>query len=154
MGSVFAAVVVPVPLSGAAELAQGSAARLKFNVKRLSEQVTVFISEAARIDSRDVTEVTAFAATISHQMPALFIIYDDRTSTRISARYDGGILVRTFGPEDERFVPLLPDGEPGEGPVLTASQLDPEAEYETVVNAIELGLRDLGWEVNWRDLLA
>ncbi len=72
--------------------------------------------------------------------------YDDSAGHREACLASGGVVIRTFGTEDELWVPLDEDGEP----IITAeplktSQLLPAEEYETIQNAIDLAFRAAGF---------
>jgi len=81
---------------------------------------------------------------------ALVVRFDSRIGHRSSALFEHGSLSRAFGEQEELFVPLDERGEPtaGAAPVRRWER-DPDAEYETSKNAIQLGLEALGageWE--------
>jgi len=102
-----------------------------------------------------IEETAALATSLSHAFDALFVLWDDRVGTRVSALYQSGKLIREFGPEDELWVPLNDDGRAmTERPPLCASELDEDGEYETSVNAIALGLREIGAGTAWTALRA
>jgi hypothetical protein len=78
---------------------------------------------------------------------ALLIRYDSRVGYRSSALYQQGRLVRAVGPADERWIRLDRHSERQvNGPTYSVDELelDPDAEYETLENAVELGLDALG----------
>jgi hypothetical protein len=85
---------------------------------------------------------------------ALLIRFDSRTGHRSAELFEDGERRRSFGDADELYVPLDESGEP----VLTAAplrfaDLDPEQEYETIENAIQLGLKAFG-RGDWKTLFA
>jgi len=81
---------------------------------------------------------------------AVVVRYDSRIGHRSSVVYRVGQPAEHYGPDEELFVPLDDEGEPQtDVKPIPASKLDPDEEYETSVNAIELGLRAIGalpWE--------
>jgi hypothetical protein len=76
---------------------------------------------------------------------SLVIRHDDRIGHRSSKLYRNGELVQAFGEDDELYVLLDEEGEPiSDGERFSLRELDPDEEYETVKNAIQLGLDGLG----------
>ncbi len=85
---------------------------------------------------------------------SLLVRYDSRTGHRSATLYDRGEVEGDFGPDDELFVPLDEEGDPVRAAVpLPRAALDPDEEYETHRNAIELGISALGVGT-WPALLA
>jgi hypothetical protein len=84
---------------------------------------------------------------------ALLVVFDDRTGTRASSLFRDGRADAEFGEEDELWVPLDANGHPiSDGPRLTLAQLDPDREYETAANAIQLGFATMGHADAWPEL--
>jgi hypothetical protein len=66
--------------------------------------------------------------------------------------YVDGKLIKEFGEGDELFVPLAENGEPIKtAPRIKLADFIAGEEYETIQNAIELGLAEFG-SGNWLDL--
>jgi hypothetical protein len=84
---------------------------------------------------------------------ALIVVFDDRTGTRASSLFINGTAHAEFGEDDELWVPLDTNGYAiADGPRRTLAQLDPDQEYETVANAIQLGLAAMGHAAVWPEL--
>lgn len=83
---------------------------------------------------------------------ALLARFDSRAGSRSSAVFENGQLGQTFGEDDELYVPLDDKGDPvrNASPVRL-TMLDPDQEYETIQNAIQLGLRAFGRD-RWTQL--
>ncbi|HXI13731.1 MAG TPA: hypothetical protein VNM92_13970 [Thermoanaerobaculia bacterium] len=116
---------------------------------QLAFDVLTGMSVIYRVDSRDGFSFSKrseeLAARISTKASrALLVRYDSRAGFRASVAFRDGSELMRYGPDDELYVPLDNDGEPrSDVPPATLSDLDPEEEYETAVNAIELGLREI-----------
>jgi hypothetical protein len=84
--------------------------------------------------------------TAMHSCEALAIRYNNKTGIRQSIFYDS-TGKKTFGKEEEIYVLLDDEGEPlRDGKQFKYDELDTlddEEEYETLYNAIELGLIEL-----------
>lgn len=99
-------------------------------------------------------EETAHTASVLSRAlgKALLVAYDTRVSCRVAVLAEGEVAAE-FGEEDELFVPLREDGTPNnEGLRLRFEELDPTGEYETVVNAVQLGLQHFGHPEAWAAL--
>src|SRR5262249_52827123 len=76
---------------------------------------------------------------------ALLVRYDGRVGYRASQLFQRGRPVREFSLADERWIPYGPDGMPDvNGPTYAADELDPDREYDTAHDAIQLGLEAFG----------
>ena len=85
---------------------------------------------------------------------ALVVRYDSRVGHRSACLYQQGALGRHFGEADETYVGLDAKGYPLEkGQKYRADELDPNKEYETALNAIQIGLEALGGG-DWNELHA
>jgi hypothetical protein len=104
---------------------------------------------------RDDTSFFNIADSLAQQLSlrfghALIVVFDDRTGTRVSSLFRDGTADAEFGEEDELWVPLDANGHAmSNGPRLTPAQLDPDQEYETATNAIQLGLAAIGHADAW-----
>ena len=133
---------------------EGSALTLHLVVSAFSTEVSV----TNRNDSRDQADFTFKMDGVAEHLSitfgfALLVRYDDRIGHRSSAYIVDGRLQSSYGEEDEIWVLLDDNGEPLlSGPRFHTSELDPDpdVEYETIENAIQLGLKDFGagdWEI-------
>jgi hypothetical protein len=122
------------------------------SVPVILERVGDGLNAISRTDARATGPVSEamehVASAVSQQAgSALLFRYDGRIGYRESKLYESGQLVREFGPSDERWVRLDEHGDTvPNATTYSADQLDsdPNAEYETVRDAIELGLDAFG----------
>lgn len=101
------------------------------------------------------SETLAMTVSESFQPGALVYLYDSRSGYRESRLFRGGRQVASFGEADELWVPTDASGEPiHSAQRLSVGQLEPGVEYETIMNAIDLGLHALSqsYELAWEDL--
>jgi hypothetical protein len=124
------------------------------------EQVGDGLRSISRTDTRETGPASEEMEHIAEQVSevtgsALLFRYDSRIGHRSSTLYERGKPVREFGLADERWVRLDEHGERIlNGRTYSADELDPDpnAEYETLQNAIELGLDAFG-AGNWDEIL-
>ena len=84
---------------------------------------------------------------------ALFIVYNDQTGDRYSEYMENGRSVAEFGAQNELYVPLNEKGEPEtEHRPLQHRELVKDVEYETIRNAIQLGLEGIGSPDLWENI--
>ena len=87
---------------------------------------------------------------------AILIRYDDRVGYRESTVFQEGYPIKSFNLNDEIWVMLDEDGQPIiDGKQFTIEQIadDDDDEYETIYNAIQLGLDLLGiHKIVWKDV--
>lgn len=103
---------------------------------------SLIYKENAREFSKDIFEIAVYLSTKLETV--LLIRYDSRISYRSSTLYREGKKIKEFSEEDELFVPLDEDGEPlTDNQRLKQSDFLPDEEYETVMNAIQLGLESI-----------
>jgi hypothetical protein len=127
--------------------------RIPFSVVTLTEEVSAAVVVGPdHLDTFPGKLECAATALAKSFGQVLLVRYDDQIGHRSSALYESGREKVAYGEEDEIWVLLDDDGAPDmSGPRLRVDQLDPDpdVEYETIENAIQLGLRDFGWE-RWR----
>lgn len=119
----------------------------------LSSGVSVVFRDDARSKLQFAEAIEDLARMLSAKYSrALVVRYDSRIGHRSSEVMDGGRCVASYGENDELFVPLDEDGEPLDDatPIRRENLLQGE-EYETKVNAIQLGLNHVEWNV-WNEL--
>jgi hypothetical protein len=119
----------------------------RLSIVPLRTRLTAIFRASDATRAFDTDAVTTFAsATSSSFGSSLAVFYDDRIGLRASVLYANGVPIKQFGEEDELWVPLLTSGEPDTAArPLHASELlsGPEHEYETIANAIALGISAL-----------
>ncbi len=153
MSEIFEGVVVPA-VGGRAPAPAGRPAPLELSIARLGPDAFVVYRSDARHAAAFTDRTEALAEGLSEVVGrALLVRYDSRIGHRSACVYEHGNRVRTFGEDDELFVPLDEEGEPilSADPV-TRSEFEDGEEYETVRNAIEQGLDALG-VAEWDSLL-
>ena len=113
---------------------------------QLSDELAVVYRSDPRREGQFSAEVEDMAAALSSSLgQALLVRYDSRVGHRSSKYYVEGELARECGDSDEVYVRLDEEGEPlVAGERFGIDQLDPDEEYETFKNAIQLGLDALG----------
>ena len=116
----------------------------------LSVEALSGVSVAYRTDPRESAAYSAELDRIAGELSralgeALLVRYDSRVGHRSSVLYKGGTAVRSFGEADELYIRLGERGYPvQDGERLRPDQLSEDEEYETALNAIQLGLQVLG----------
>lgn len=120
-------------------------------VRRIGTLVAAFPSSGSR--SEFEVEITEQAKRLSGSYgTALLIRFDTREGKRSSTVFRQGAISQVFSDVDELWVMLDDEGEPTEdGKRFTTAERDllhandPERyEFETAVNAVELGLKAMG----------
>lgn len=126
---------------------KGVARALDFRVIQLRSNLTGLVRVAEASDSLEPELIMAAGLAISAAVaPCLAVFYDDHVALRCSVLFIAGAETVRFTEADELWVPLLESGEPDlAAPRLRVSELidDDEHEYETVANAIGLGIAAL-----------
>ncbi|MGH9459689.1 MAG: hypothetical protein ACRD1X_00600 [Vicinamibacteria bacterium] len=119
---------------------------LALGTAQLDEELAVVYRNDPRREGQFSVELEDIAATLSSSFgQALLVRYDSRIGHRSSKYYVEGEPVRELGHGDEVYVLLDEEGEPLlAGERFGIDQLDPDKEYETLKNAIEMGLDALG----------
>ena len=154
MSCVFEGLVCRVPahtlLNQVRELAPAVAVR---NLPACAE-LCVIEWTAPRITAARDRRLEAFAEKLSLSYGACLLIrFDDRVGLRFAARFEAGSPVATYDSESEIFVETNQDGLPILGaPKLRLRELDPNREYETLRNAIQIALDEIGHSQCWEQL--
>jgi hypothetical protein len=101
-------------------------------------------------------ELEIVAAMLSSRCSGVLLLQiDTRVGHRYCVYYRNGDPVEAFGVERELYVPLNDQGQPDwDAPRVAYVDLDPDpnAEYATVVHAVDLGLKRLGTGT-WQEVL-
>jgi hypothetical protein len=154
MSEVYNCLVIPQPLHTVAAVYHETAySDVPYEFERVNADVTLMYHQAPRDDYRFAEEMDEIAVGLSTRLGAVLVFeYDSRVGHRASRVYKDGELTATFGEADELWVPLDEQGYP----ILTADRLHTgellnDVEYETVENAINLGLKTVG-AGDWSDL--
>lgn len=95
------------------------------------------------------------AALLSEQVGSTVLIrYDTRIGHRSAVIYRNAAVERSYGEKDEIYVELDKTGEPIlAGKRFRVDELQPEDEYETISNAIQLALEETG-VMSWPEFMA
>jgi hypothetical protein len=150
MSEVFEGVICPGEREALSPLILRSAGPLALAIEELTTGICVAYREDARAQAAFAPAIETLAAELAkHLQWVLLVRYDSRIGHRSSAIFKGRTQ-SAFGDTDELYVPLDESGMP----VLSAQPLHVDAlrsdeEYETVKNAIQLGLDVVGvnqWE--------
>jgi hypothetical protein len=154
MSEVFSGVVIAVPLERVKMEYSDVFAHQILHTGSIPVGLTLisYKPERNNIDRKKVYEL---AMLFSKKLgKTLAIYYDSRIGLRASDYFSNGEHIRSFGQNDELYVQLDEDGEPNDlGKRFKYSELLPDDEYETIENAIELGLKELG-QNKWTGLLS
>ena len=125
--------------------------RAQFGIADLLPDLSVLHVRNARQEGSFLDVLAELGPTLSRGVDqAMVVAYDTRTGTRIAVLFERGELRAEFGEEDELWVALDEKGEAIAGSdQLRLDELLPECEYETVWNAVQLGLREMGKLEAW-----
>ena len=149
----FAGVLCHARLSDVQRLNLSDLFPLKaLNASEIASGISVVYDNGYRQNDNFLSFAVRLSLYLSTQFDnALLVIYNDQTGQRISVHYIKGEENSRFTVDDEIFIPLDEQGEPVlSAKRLTLYELDEDEEYETVENAIELGLKKFGgleWSV-------
>lgn len=147
MSTVFEGVLCATCLDNALCIIQ----QISFNFKLKAEKINNHLSAIYRLETDGKRIVFSLkmeyvASQISLRLSqAILVRYDDRIGYRMSVVYQEGNPIKSFGLEDEIWVMTDEDGELiVNGKQFNIEQIkDDEEEYETIYNAIQLGLEFL-----------
>jgi hypothetical protein len=147
MSEVFEGVVVSARTAELIHDQITSAGNLLLSTETVDPKAIVVFRTGPREQALFSEKMEELASQLSRfESSALLVRYDSRMGHRSSSLFVGGDQVQTFNEDDEEYVPLDDLGEP----IVSArpvhiSEFDPTQEYETIRNAIQLGLDALGF---------
>jgi hypothetical protein len=146
MSSIFEAILSPAEPERLLQVLEPLEISLHLALSSLPGGLTAAVREDPRHEYAFTEDLDGIAEALSKTLgTSLVVRYDDRIGHRSSKLYRDGELIRSFGEDDEVYVLLDEDGEPiPEGERFSLQDLDPDEEYETIKNAIQLGLEGLG----------
>lgn len=153
MSEMFEGAICRCPAATARAHAAAMVNPISIEAFELPDNLLVVCQSSPRRSSAFADDMDCFTCEISKSITkALLIRYDSRVGHRSSRLYVEGHLKREFGQNDELFVPLDEKGEPiTTGPHIKFNEMVANEEYETIKNAIELGLSEFG-SGSWTDL--
>jgi hypothetical protein len=124
-----------------------------FQAMPMGDNLSAIVLGSTPSPRRRQDQLDELAKTLSHRAGRCLVVeYDSRTGTRSSKLFENGDHILDFGEEDEIYAPLDRHGQPKtDGLRLRLAELDPAEEYETIQNAIELGMAKLG-VCAWKEL--
>jgi hypothetical protein len=152
MSEVFEGVLLASPFNEVQKAVRTLPSSLSLKVEKLDD-----LSVVSRNDqvgrpqfSQEIEQVATGLSNILGK--ALVVRHDSRIGHRTSELFINGNMERAFDEDDEVWVLLDEDGEPlVDGKRFKLADLDPDQEYETIENAIELGIQSLG-SGDWKEL--
>ncbi len=125
------------------------------------DKINDCLSSLSRVEDRRNWVFSSEMEYVASQISVIFskailVRYDDRVGYRESILFQEGLPLKTFDLADEIWVMLDENGEPiVNGLKFTTEQIedDDNEEYETICNAIQLGLESLGINTNaWKEV--
>lgn len=128
-----------------------SLSSIRLNTKGVDDLLTIlYRPERAQPFSEEIEDI---AAQLSLSLgPTIVARFDSIIGYRSSMVFENGVLVQIFAQDDEIYAPLDEEGEPMvNGPRVRLAELKPSEEYDTLQNAIQLGLEFVGQDV-WENL--
>jgi hypothetical protein len=130
----------------AMEVFEGVGAPFPMRLVRLAEGVCGVHRMARRSEMFDVERMTGLAARLSERCSwALAVFYDNRCGVRGAVLFQNGGGGVEFGEKDERWVLIDERGYPrGDVAPVGEEAMDPEQEYDCVLDGIEAGLAAMG----------
>jgi len=154
MSEVFEGFLCMVPEETLRPMVQSITSTLSLTIEKLNEYTMVYRNDP-RSQAIFTEEIDGVAAHVSRNVGKTLVIrYDSRIGHRSSRLFEDGMLQCSFGAEDEVWVPVDEEGLPvKDGPVYKETELLPGEEYETIQNAIELGIQEMPQTLGWQDLL-
>jgi hypothetical protein len=153
MSEIFEGIVSPAQATSFAEV-HGRECGLDLETHDIGDGLTAVYRSDPREEATFSSKMDELAAEVSRQAGKVLLArFDSRVGKRSSAIFENGERRQMFAEADELYVPLDEKGDPvRDAPPLTLAMLDPKEEYETIQNAIQLGLRALG-RGSWDELL-
>ena len=152
MSEIFEGILSPAQATSFAE-ARGRECGLVLETQEIGDGLTAVYRSDPRQEATFSSKMDELAAEVSRRGGRVLLArFDSRVGKRSSAIFEDGERRQVFGEADELYVPLDERGDPvGDAPPLTLAMLDPKEEYETIQNALQLGLRALG-RGSWDEL--
>lgn len=119
---------------------------LRFQLAKVTDSLWVIYRDDPRNQSAFSDEVEHVAETLSTKFKkALVFRYDSRIGYRSSTIFFNGHPTESFDEKDEVYVLVDDNGTPlNDGQKYHVDELSDEGDYETIQNAIDLGLQALG----------
>lgn len=157
MSYAFEGVLCLAPFENFQSISSSISTPLKLKAEKINEYLSYLSRVEDNISWKFSSEIEYVASQISLSFSkALLIRYDDRVGYRESIVFQKGYSIKRFDLADEIWVMLDDGGEPiVNGKQFTIEQIedDDDDEYETICNAIQLGLESIEINKNtWREI--
>ena len=158
MSTIFEGVLCVIPFDKIQSISSQISSQLKLKTEKINDDLSCLSRiEEDRINwifSPEMEYVASQVSVLFYQ--AILVRYDDRVGYRESIIFQEGYPIKSFNSADEIWVMIDENGEPiDNGEKFTIEQIedDDDEEYETIYNAIQLGLELLGINANaWREV--
>jgi hypothetical protein len=152
MSEVFEGVLLTATFNEVEQAVKTLPSSLNPRLKRLGD-VSVVYCDNQRNRRPFSPDIERIASDLSGNLgKALVVRYDSGVGHRSSKLFVNRNMEKAFCETDEVFVPLDEDGYPLlDGERFKLPDMDPDQEYETIENAIQLGLQSLG-AGDWKEL--
>ncbi|SRR6266496_5368397 len=132
-----------------------SKTKLQLGLSELGDSVYAVYRNDDRTKSAFVPEMDRLGKELSLDIRDVLVArYDSRSGHVSSTLYKNGTVYKAFDEDDEIYVLLDEDGTPlVNGQQFQYADLDPNEEYDTLYNAIQLGLEEMRLAPVWPRLL-
>lgn len=158
MSTIFEGVFFVASFEEVQSISSKISSPIKLKLQKINHYLCSFtVVENSRlfVSETELEYVASQISIIFHQ--SILVRYDNRVGYRESILFNEGILLKKFDLADELWVMLDEYGESiTNGEKLSIAQIDDdddEKEYETICNAIQLGLDSLGININiWKEV--
>jgi hypothetical protein len=153
MSTVFEGILCIVAFEDAISISSQISSSLKLKVEKINNYLSAIFRDENRKSLIFSPEIEYIASKISVAFSqALVVRYDDRVGYRATILFQNGVPSKSFDLADEIWVITDERGEPiVNGEKLTTDQIKDDEEYETIENAIQLGLNAFGIN-NWSEV--
>ncbi|BAY11360.1 hypothetical protein [Calothrix sp. NIES-2098] len=154
MSNVFEAIVCEIDFDRAKNLLATISSELTLEFIKINESLLVIYQlEENRHRLIFSQQIEYLASQVSLEISAVLVMrYDSRIGHRSSILFKEGLPISSFDENDEIWVLLDEEGEPLiDGERFSINSMKDDEEYETICNAIDLGLQALGIE-NWHEV--
>ncbi|OUL27871.1 hypothetical protein BV378_08955 [Nostoc sp. RF31YmG] len=149
MSNVFEAIICAIDFARANNLLATISSELTLEVVKINETLSVIYRvEQNRPKLIFDRQIEYLASQLSLEISAVLVArYDSRIGHRSSIVFKEGLPIYSFDENDEIWVLLNEEGNPLiDGENFSINSMKDDEEYETICNAIQLGLQALGVE--------
>ncbi|MGB3641328.1 MAG: hypothetical protein WBA39_27690 [Rivularia sp. (in: cyanobacteria)] len=154
MSYAFEGVLCVVPFENIQSISSQISTPFKLKINKINDCLSCLSRVRDWVFSSEMEYVASQISIIFSK--AILVRYDDRVGYRESILFQEGLPLKTFDLADEIWVMLDENGEPiVNGLKFRIEQIedDDDEEYETICNAIQLGLESLGINIDvWKEV--